>query len=107
MTEPTMVVRIPATFFYDHQSRDLPVGRVVRENKRYVHVRVTRTEWAEWRSDAGHYSTFQGDDYRQNRAVCDSAKRTVIAIPWKFTADAAGMGGRISDWTADNVEAAD
>jgi hypothetical protein len=76
----TVDVRIPATFYEDHVSRGLPAGELLRSNHRHVYVRVTADELAEWRSDAGYYASWEGSDYRENRAVCDSARRAVVSL---------------------------
>lgn len=82
----TMRVRVPATFFDDHRSRGLPVGEIESESQRYAFVWVTPAELAEWRSDAAHYAAWTGPDYRDNFAICNSAKRALVALPERFEA---------------------
>jgi len=72
-----MIVTIPARFFYDHQSRDLPTGRVTGATSKLVQVDVTPDELAEWRSDAEHYATPGNFTDPDLRGLVASARATL------------------------------
>ena len=52
----TKTYRLPATFWYDHLSRDLPAGEKIRETKREVVIEVDRETYDELVSDSRHYA---------------------------------------------------
>lgn len=78
---PTKVYSVPAKFFNDHEARELPIGRVIREGKRTVTVEMDDDLWGELRSDADYYSDASDfDDDPFMRALCRSAQTTVRSL---------------------------
>ena len=73
-------ISIPTVFYNDHVARDLPGGKVVRVGRVYSEVDLDRASWLDLASDAALYDGFVGDDYRENRRVCDSATRTLARL---------------------------
>ena len=76
-------VRLPAKFYFDHEERDLPSGRLLKSNSRYAYVRLNWAILEEIESDARYQyrmnSTIEGyDDPDYNMAW--AAKRMIDAI---------------------------
>jgi hypothetical protein len=72
-------IRLPATFYYDHQDRDLPTPYPVHTTKRHVYVAADDADLLELLSDARHYASDQGWD-PSLRGLQASARATIKAI---------------------------
>lgn len=79
-THHEISVQVSERFYDDHVSRDLLAGREVRRAGGRVTVMVDWHSFAELESDASYYASFEGDDYRDNRSVCDAARRVLAAL---------------------------
>lgn len=72
------VVKLPPVFYFDHVSRELPAGRVLRETKRDVLVELTLREYDELLSDAQHYAQgwqFGPELFGLSRSAAATVKR--------------------------------
>lgn len=80
--DTTTIVDLPATFYEDHVSRELPAGKVIEylpRNK--VRVELTADERAEILSDAEHYADWCGGGLdRSYIGLVSSARATVKAL---------------------------
>jgi hypothetical protein len=77
----TFLVWLPKIFWDDHVSRDLDfTSSIVKENKKAYQVLMTIDAINELASDADYYSSFDGEDARDNRSVVNSAKSTLAAL---------------------------
>lgn len=74
------LVRLPRAFYWDHVSRDLPSGLVVRDCQKHVVVEITEEDWTELRSDAEHYAHSMADGGFDDAGLCQSAFWTVVAL---------------------------
>ena len=75
-----MRYKVPATFYLDHVSRDLPGGTVIKSTKTYVLVELTEEERRELLSDASYYSTDWKYMGREFMGLGKSAAATVRAL---------------------------
>ena len=78
-------VTLGRLFIDDHESRDLPYGIVVAENKRTYTLLMTADDIREVYSDASHYVDSMGewledDDTGYARSVIQAAGRVVEAL---------------------------
>ena len=80
----TTVIIVPPRFYWDHVDRELPSGKVVRENRNAVHVLVDRETFDEILADARYYATEMGEWVNDGfgvdpyaRSVVRSARATV------------------------------
>ena len=74
------IIKVPANFFDDHDSRDLPTPRVITRNSRTVTILADDTNLAELLSDAELYAEPDTDFHSELRGLIASAKATVRAI---------------------------
>ena len=70
------VYKLPPKFYWDHRSRELPSGEVVKETSRHVHVRLTDEERDELLSDAEYYVS-DGKYMSVEQGLISSARATV------------------------------
>ena len=85
-------VWIPPTFAEDHESRDLPTGKIIKQNSRFWQIEVTWEELTEWASDADYYYWEKkngGFDAGEYTELAASAKRTLIGL--RKVVEAAGL----------------
>lgn len=83
MTAETKVYRVAASFFGDHQTRDLFIGRVVRTMARTVDVELDAEGFEALRSDAVFYAEEMRDPENvdaETAATSRSAERVVKAL---------------------------
>ena len=86
-------ITLPALYWIDHTESDNAGGQLrrwsgqqidsngIKAPGRRVLVRVSVPEIEELFSRASYYADgLNGEDYRENRQACDSAKRTLVAI---------------------------
>jgi hypothetical protein len=78
----TCRVTIPPVFADDHESRELPTGIRLSENRSGVTYEVNRYEFYEWLSDADYYSDCAGQgwdlgDHSTALGLQSSARATV------------------------------
>lgn len=76
----TTLIRLPVTFFIDHEERSLPTPTVVRETKSHFFVASGDPALGELLSDAEHYAHPYGPDADGLSGLKASAKATVRAI---------------------------
>lgn len=62
MPSPQSIIRIPRTFFDDHQGRMLPTPEVVKETSRNVWVVAEGPGWNDLIADAEFYAGPWGPD---------------------------------------------
>ena len=76
-----IIVDVPARFYDDHASRDLPSGRVVKPLARRYRVELTLDEFHELLNDALYYaSPFGPRDFDGWRGLVASARATVRVL---------------------------
>lgn len=76
-----MKIKVPARFYLDHRARDCgESGKVVSSNKNYVVVELDSISLEDLLSDADYYASFEGEDFRENKGVCLSARATLKVI---------------------------
>jgi len=79
MSEVTVLV--PSRFYYDHQGRDLPSGKVIKQYANgKVNVVLSQEELNDLLSDAEYYSECADQFGQEYQGLCKSAKATVKAI---------------------------
>lgn len=77
----TVTVKVPPAFYYDHVTRDLPSGRIVKEAKRYYIIELNQAEYDELLSDATYYAYYISNAGFDNVVgLIASAKATVKAL---------------------------
>ena len=72
-------VTLGRRFIDDHESRDLPFGIMVDENKRTYTLLMTVDDIREVYSDAGHYADSMGE-WAEGASVIQAAGRVVEAL---------------------------
>jgi len=82
-----MIVKIPRVFAEDHEiTRDIPSGKRLDENSRYVIYDADQRELDEWLNDAifyadrDHWSGEYWYRHEGGRSICRSAERAVPLI---------------------------
>lgn len=78
--QEVMRAKVPPTFYYDHVSRDLPGGQIIKATKSYVEVELTTDEKAELLSDARHYADKWNGYAADYPGLVASAKATIRAL---------------------------
>ena len=68
---------VPARFYDDHVSRDLPAGVEVKRTRNLVTVTLSPEEYSELLSDAHYYAGSAGELDRDMAGLVSSARATV------------------------------
>ena len=76
----TNTIKVPAYFYDDHDSRELPTPCVLHRTARAVTVAIDDLNLPELLSDAKYYADPEGDFEPECRGLIASAKATVRAI---------------------------
>jgi hypothetical protein len=79
MTDQTLI-KLPLTFFQDHEERDLETPAVVKATKTHIFVDARDPALDELLSDAMHYADSVAWMGREYFGLCMSAKATERAI---------------------------
>jgi hypothetical protein len=72
--EVTATYRLPAKFYNDHVFRELPAGKVLKQNDRYVTVELDREAYDDLLSDADYYD--DAEMWENHRGLAMSARAT-------------------------------
>lgn len=82
----TKTYRLPPAFYWDHVSRELPAGRVVKELARSVVVELDEEAFDDLLSDAEFYADsrngIEGVEYLGLRASAKATAKTLRADPF-------------------------
>lgn len=76
-----VTVRLPHTFYRDHEDRDLPAGQVIRETKAHLYVALDAPAFDDLWSDADHYASSGTATYGpESLGLISSARATLKAL---------------------------
>lgn len=81
LSGPSVIVKLPPRFYWDHTDRDLPAGRLLRTLASKVEVELDQASYDELMSDADHYAQSGVQVYGQDLfGLVMSAKATCKAL---------------------------
>ena len=78
--EWSVEVKVPATFYYDHVSRDLTAGKILKEYATKLLVELNKESYDELLNDAEYYADGGGGLGSEFRGLISSAQATVRAL---------------------------
>lgn len=73
-------IYLPALYWYDHTDNGCDGGELIKEAGNRVKVLVSDADIKEIVSRASYYVSFVGEDFNENRSLCNSARNTLLAI---------------------------